>query len=282
MSEAITLPREALDDWMRTRRRGPAAHEAVLEDHFGEAQCGDLLARCALAALAESGGGDVCSLRADWLAPAPPGAPLALRVAPLGTATGGASAWEVRASVSEAPLARATIRLETQAAHDASYQDARLPPTLPDPDSLPRTVEYARKEGWPEAYAAGPVEFRRVGPLRPNRDAGESTDNVTWLSLRGGAPSDPQRAQAALVFLACFYAHWEFERRLAERFVYERFALRAHDVRIHRAARPEGWLLLRATSRIAAGGRALGERELFARDGTLLASVASEAVVGDA
>jgi len=280
MGEPMTPPREALDDWMRTRRRGRGAHEAVLESHFGEAQCGDLLARCALAALAESGGGEIGSLHADWLAPAPPGVPVALQVAPLGTGSAASGSSEVRASAADTLLARVTIRLRDEAARGPSDRDARLPQSLPEPDSLPRTVEYARKEGWPEAYATGPVEFRRVGPLRPNREAGDSFDHVTWLSLRGGAPTDPARAQAALVFLACFYAHWEFERRLGERFVYERFALRAHDVQVHRAARPEGWLLLRASSRIAAGSRALGARELFAQDGTLLASVASEALVG--
>jgi acyl-CoA thioesterase len=129
---------------------------------------------------------------------------------------------------------------------------------------------------------AGPVEFRRVGPLQPNLDAGDSLDHVTWLSLRAGTPGDSAHAQGALVFLACSYAHWEFERRLGEHFDYARFALLAHDVRVHRAARPEGWLLLHARSQIIAPGRARGERRLFTRDGTLLASVTSEALVGGA
>ncbi|HEU4431210.1 MAG TPA: hypothetical protein VFT98_20800 [Myxococcota bacterium] len=277
----MTRAREALDDWMHTRRRGPGTHEAVLYDHFGESQCGDLLARCALAALAESGGGEVASVRADWLAPAPPGRALALRVSPLGAASDAAAvAWEARASAADTLLCRATIRLRAEASHAPSDGAARLPQPLPDPDALPRTVEYARKEGWPERHADGPVEFRRVGPLRPNREAGDSLDHVSWLSLRGGAPADPARAQAALLFLACFYAHWEFERRLGERFVYERFAPLAHEARIHRGLRPEGWLLLRASSQDAAEGRALGARELFARDGTRLASVAIEAQIG--
>jgi len=276
MSDAQPGPREALDDWLRAPRRSDRTYEATLEDHFGETQPGDLLARCALAALSASGAGEVSSLRADWIAPAPPST-LTLCVSPLAAAAG---LWEVRASAGESELCRATIQVEAALGAGPSYQDARLPAALPDPDSLPRTVEYARKEGWPEAYAAGPVEFRRVGALRPSLAAGESAEHVSWLSLRAGPPSDPQRGQAALVFLACFYAHWEFERRLGERFVYEQFVPRAHEVRIHRAARPEGWLLLHAVSRIAAGGRALGERRLFARDGTLLASVTSEALLG--
>jgi hypothetical protein len=227
MSDAMRLPREELDDWMRVRRTGPGTHEAVREDHFGETQCGDLLARCALAVLAERGARGLGSLRADWLGPAPPGAPLALRTAPLGAGPGNAPlAWEVRASAAGGELRRVTVRPDVGAPRGPSYQDAPLP-------------------------------------------------------LRRGAPADPDRAQAAPAFLACFYAHWEFERRLGERFVYERFAPLAHDVQIHRAARPDGWLLLRAHARIAARGRALGARELFARDGALLASVACEASIGE-
>jgi TolB-like protein/class 3 adenylate cyclase/Tfp pilus assembly protein PilF len=61
--------------------------------------------------------------------------------------------------------------------------------------------------------------------------------------------------------LAAFYPHREFERRLGERFDTACFALRSHTLWLHRTVRPEGWLLLlRAGSRICAGGRALGAR----------------------
>lgn len=46
--------------------------------------------------------------------------------------------------------------------------------------------------------------------------------------------------------------------------------------------RPKGWLLLRASSRVAADGVALASRELFARTGELLASVTAEALVAEA
>jgi acyl-CoA thioesterase II len=278
MSNALAAPREALAEWMKVEQRGTGAYEARLEDHFGETQSADLLARCALAALGERSGA-LRSLHADWLAPAPPATKIALRALRIESAP---ELVEVRAETGSAPLCRSTVRVEARATSGGlSYQDVALPLGLPDPDSLPRTVEYARKEGWPEAYAAGPVEFRRVGPLRPKREAGESCDNVCWLSLRAELPRNPSLEQAALVFLACFYEHWEFERRIGERFDHPRLALRSHDVWLHHTPRPDGWLLLRAASHTAAGGRALGARELFARDGTLLASVTSEALVAE-
>ena len=272
-STAMALPREELGEWLRVTRTGESAFEAALENHFGAAHREDLLARCALAALAANPGRAIASLHADWLAPAEPAVPLALRVAPL---AGDASRCEVLGGAAAAPCCRVRAGFAGGGAA-LSYQDAALPPGLANPETLPTTVEYARNEGWPEAYAAGPVEFRRIGPLRPDRTRGESTQQLSWLKLRAPLPRDVQLEQAALVFLATFYDHWEFERRIGERFDYGKLALRAHAVWLHRAARPEGWLLLRAASRVATAGRALGTRELFSQDGALLATVASDA-----
>lgn len=277
MSEERFAAREALAEWLRVARRSDGAFEAVLEDHFGSAQRGDLLARCALAALAE-GSGELSSLHASWLADPPPRVPIALRIRPVDAERG---LCEIDAAAGDLALCRATARVEPRAP-GLAFHDAQLPASLPSPESLPRAVEYARKEGWPEVYAGGPVEFRRVGPLRPQRSLDESSDHVTWLALRAPLSRDLQLAQAALVFLTCFYDHWEFERRIGERFDHGRFAVREQRVQIHRAARPEGWLLLRASAGVASAGVALGARELFAASGELLASGLCEALVAAA
>jgi acyl-CoA thioesterase-2 len=274
MSGPIATPREDLGEWMRVERTGADVYATVLQDHFGAAHRGDLLARCALAALAASSGGVVTALHADWLAAAKPDMPIALRVTPQGA--GGR--YEVLGTAA-APVCRVSASVGAPSGTQ-SYQDAALPPGLPHPESLPATVEYARKEGWPEAYAAGPVEFRRIGPLKPDRARGESSEQVSWLKLRAPLPHDAGIEQAALVFLATFYDHWEFERRLGEHFDYPSLSLCSHALWLHRPLRPDAWLLLRATSRVAAAGRALGMRELFAADGALLATVVSEAHVG--
>ena len=273
---AAGAPREALGEWMRVARSAEG-YEAVLEDHFGAAQAADLLARCALAALDANGGGALCALHADWLAPARPGVPIALRVERLAASP---ARLLVTAAHGGLPVGRVVAGFR-DGDSALAYQDARLPSGLPEPDSLPTTVEYARKEGWPEEYAGGPVEFRRVGPRRPDRAAGESTDHVEWLRLRSPLPRDARVELAALVFLAAFYDHWEFEWRVGERFDYAGFEVLSQTVSLHRAQRPDGWLLLRASSGVASEGRALARRELFAQDGALAASVACAARVAE-
>ncbi len=270
-------PRETLGDWLAVRQASAASFEAVLEDFFGASMRADLLARCALAAQQLSPGRALGSLHVEWLEAAPHGVPIELRATPLG---------DVSQRRCEVAATRGALLCRAVASFSAGgsgldYQDERLPAGLPDPESLPSTLEYARKEGWPEEYARGPVEFRRVGPLRPKRAAGESTDHVEWLKLRAALPRAAPLETAALVLLAAFYDHWEFERRVGERFDYARFAMRAQTLWIHRPARCDDWLLLRATSRVASGGRALGARELFSRDGALVASGASEARVAE-
>jgi hypothetical protein len=54
----------------------------------------------------------------------------------------------------------------------------------PDLESLPSTLECARAEGWPEEYARGPVELRRVGPMWRDPDRGDSYHHLAWLSPR--------------------------------------------------------------------------------------------------
>ena len=113
MSDGLATPREALADWMKIERRGAGDYEALLESHFGETQRGDLLARCALAALAE-GGGELRSLHAEWLAPAPPATRIALRALRSESAP---QLVEVRAEDGQARLGRVSARLEPRRIH---------------------------------------------------------------------------------------------------------------------------------------------------------------------
>jgi acyl-CoA thioesterase len=79
----LPIPREDLS-FLDVKRAGEGAYLASLEDFFGEAQPGDLLARIALAAGELAGGGALRSLHASFLAPAPPAVPLTLAAARLG------------------------------------------------------------------------------------------------------------------------------------------------------------------------------------------------------
>ncbi len=269
----IAIPREALS-FLEVKRSGDADWIAQLEDFFGEAQPGDLLARIVLAASEFASGQPLHALQTTFLEPPTPAIPLRLRVARLGASE--------RLVSCEVGTAGAPLLCVAQAGFGASAdglgcQEAKLPRGLPDPESLPSTHEYARREGWPEAYARGPFEFRRVGPLRP--EPGDGSALVVWLRARQQPPTGAPLESAVLAFAGAFYPHWEFERRIGERFDYARFRLLRHALFVAKPLRFDGWWLLRGQSQLAAGGRALARRELFTRDGRLIAAATLEALV---
>jgi acyl-CoA thioesterase-2 len=270
-----TQPRESLAEILRIERARGGDATATLEDFWGESQGGDLLARAALAAAATCPELELLSLHAQLLRPAPPGRPLALRVERLADERG---------------IARRQVRVEDGAllcqvfasfASDADgvdYQDTKPPAVAKEPESLPSTLERATSEGWAE-YARGPVEFRRPGPRWSYAEKGESCVHVEWVRARASLGSDPRLHMAALVFLAGFYTHWPFERRIGQKYAYDRFTPLDLALWVHRPARWDGWWLLETVSEVAHAGRALSTRRIFSRDGALVASASQSALV---
>lgn len=249
-----------------------AAPTASLGDFWGGSLAADAAARMALAAEAACPGQVLRSLRFDPLAPAPPAR--ALRVA-----TRVLRQQPALCEVSledEAPLARAVVRLSAPSS-GLSHSDGTPPADLPDPETLPSTLECARSEGW-EDYAAGPLEFRRIGPLWPDPEGRAPTPHMSWMKPRGDGAVSRQRA-AAVVFLGLFYPHWGFERRLGEKFDQGGFALLGATVWLHGLPSFDDWWLLRDHHEVAADGLGLTRRRLFTRDGTLAAEATLEARV---
>lgn len=270
-------PRESLASILSVERVRDGEYVARLEGFWGASSGGDALARAVLAAAEGCEGTQLHSLHASFLRPAPPAVPLRLLVERLGDERG---------------LARRQVRLlddrllcqvvaSFAAAHDGlGYQDVAPGTDLPAPERLASTVEQARAEGWPVEYARGPIEFRRVGswPRAPH----ESYAHVEWVRPRAPLPDDPLAQAAALVFLAGFYAHWEFERRIGDKFAYDRFASLDHALWVHRAPSWDDWWLLEAQSEVAGSGRALSRRRIYTRQGLLVASSVQEAQVARA
>ena len=269
-------PTEVLAELLRVERVGDLEFGAVLESFWGASLRGDLLARAALAASATASGRELRSLHASFLRPAPPSVPLRLRVAVIDD--GPEHALREVGVSGDAPLCRVVLRFGSAGAASGgpSYQDVAPDSALAAPDTLPSTRETAEVEGWGD-YAAGPLEFRRIGPLWPRESKGESRVHRAWLRPRAPLPDDPRVHVAALVFASEFYGHWGFERRVGPRFAPERLVALDHALWIHRAPRWDDWWLLEATSDVSVGGRALGRRAIYARKGELLASAAHEA-----
>jgi acyl-CoA thioesterase-2 len=74
------------------------------------------------------------------------------------------------------------------------------------------------------------------------------------------------------------HSDWAVSRRLGGNFPRERFISLDHVVWIHRPVQWDGWLLVRNRSDVANASRALTHREVFLRDGQLLATISQEAL----
>ena len=253
---------------LRIERSGGSEFTATLENYFGGAQQYDLLARAALAASETSGELPLVHLQATYLRPAPCSVPLRLTVESVDDGPGRALR-RVRVA-GEALFAEVTAGFAS--AGTGPDYEPRIPDGLPKPEDLPSTLEVAKREGWAE-YAAGPIEFRRVNATWPPPPEERLAPHREWLRPRVPLPPDPRLHAAALAFASQFYSQWEFEWRTGPGFAHDRFAILDHSVWLHGPARWDDWLLVDASCDVSRGGRALGHRRLFARDGRLLASV---------
>jgi acyl-CoA thioesterase-2 len=256
-------PGSSLEKMLTVRSSGATRFEAVLESFWGGADSADLFARAWLAAAA-SADAPGHHLSASMLGPASPGVPIALELdAP---APGIA---RVAASSPEGPIAQITLRFGLAAKGD-SFQSSFAPTPVPAPEELPSELETARAEGW-ERYAAGPIEARRVTPYAQVA-ADEPADWVGWLRPREPLGDDLELHGAALAFLSAYRNHWAIERRLGAAFPSAKLTLLDHAFFVHRAVPWDDFWLVRTGADVGVGGRVLSRREIFARDGSLLAS----------
>jgi acyl-CoA thioesterase-2 len=100
-----------------------------------------------------------------------------------------------------------------------------------------------------------------------------------WLRPRVPLPAEPQPHVVALVLLSDYSSHRGVETRLGPEFPRHQFVSLDHALWIHRPVRRDDWLLMNTASHVCHDGRALTRREIFTRDGLLVASVTQEALV---
>lgn len=272
-------PGESLASMLAVERRRDGEFVARLENFWGSSIGGDALARAALAAADTCAGKELHSLHACFLRSAPPAVPLTLRVDRLEDGDRLARR-EVR--LCDDGLLCQVVASFVSPGDGLGYQDVTLDPGLPAPQDLPTTLEQARAEGWAD-YARGPIEFRRVTPtVWPDPSWGVSGTHVEWVRPRAPLPADPRVHMAALVFLSGFYSHWSFAQRVGKKFAHDRFMTLDHALWVHRLPGWDDWWLLKATTEVGHAGRALSRREVYTQDGVLVASIAQEALVGEA
>ena len=273
MAEA-NVPGGDLARMLRVERKADGEFTATLESYFGGTQQYDLLARAVLAAGATSGKLALVHLHASYLRPAPCSVPLRVSVESVDDGPNHALR-RVRVS-GDALFAEVTASFAPSGT-GPDYGPG-MPDGIPAADDLPSTLEIAKREGWAE-YAAGPIEFRRVNPVWPPPPEERLAPHREWLRPRSPLPPDSRLHEAALAFASQFYSQWEFEWRTGPSFAHDRFTLLDHSVWIHGPARWDDWLLVDAFCDVSRGGRALGHRRLFTRDGRLLVSVTHAGLV---
>ena len=132
---------------------------------------------------------------------------------------------------------------------------------------------FARRRGVELRHVEGPL-YGRPGP---ERVAAQSV----WLRVARELPDDPLLHAALLAYSSDYSLLEPVIRRhgLAWGDPRLRPASLDHAMWFHRPARLDDWVLYSQTSPSAQGGRGLGQGQMFAVDGTLLATVAQEGMV---
>ena len=264
-------PRDSLTEILEIESRGDAAYAARLESFWGGCERGDWLARASLAATA--GEGRVpAAIQTSFFAGTPPDVDLSLSCEALAT-----DRKRVRIARDGEATGEAVVRFGP-CGEGLTYQCVTPEPGLPAPEDLPSELEVAEAEGWAQ-YAVGPIESRRIGEQTPVKDD-EPAVWLGWLRPRAPLPGGDDRLHAAaLAFLSLYRSHWAVERRLGEDFPRSEITLLEHSLWIHRAEPWDDFWLVRTSSEVGVGGRCLSRREIYKRDGAMVASAAWEALV---
>ncbi len=270
-----SAPTEDLGMMLGVEAGDGGVYNASLESFWGHAEAADLLARAVRAALHDRGatlrGAHVSLVRV----PRPDEGVQLIRQ------DLGPDRSFVAARASDSSAADILVRVDPSAPGESAgltYQGAHPGAGLPSPEELPSEKELAESEGWAQ-YAVGPVESRRIGGWREPVKDDETAEWIGWLRPRAELASDPALQGAALAFLSQYRSHWALERRLGDRFPSAQLSMVDHALWVHRTPSWNDWLLVRTRSAVGVAGRCLSEREIFTRDGQLMATAHWETVV---
>ncbi|MFB6247063.1 MAG: acyl-CoA thioesterase II [Salinibacter sp.] len=171
---------------------------------------------------------------------------------------------------------------ETGAEHQADMPD------VPGPEDLPRELELVRtmEDQIPEAVRTlytreRPIEFRPVDPVDPFAPEPKPPAHHVWFRARGALPDDRFAHRSVLAYASDYGLLSTALRPHGLSFVQPDLQLATldHALWVHRPVRTDEWLLYAMDSPSAAGARGLARGQIFAEDGTLVASVAQEGLM---
>jgi len=172
--------------------------------------------------------------------------------------------------------------------HEAGYEHQMPMPEAPAPESLPAREELVKRhfDRIPEAERhwvtqPRPVDVRHVGIPTFFGGGPRQGQNLVWMRVPRALGDDPALHQRLLAYMSdltlldnIVLPHGR-NGRLGPVMV----ASIDHALWFHRTLRVDEWLLYVQDSPAAAGARGFARGTLFARDGTLVASVAQEGLL---
>lgn len=245
---------------------------------FGGASFGgDALARAVLAAAATCEARGLHALHACFLRPVPVETPVALRVERL---KDGRRLAQRRVELRHADrlLCHVTASFAA-AAGETGHQECTLEPVAA-PEELPGEDELARAEGWTH-WTPGPLEWRWIGRPWAPAPSGETSAWQGWVRPRVPLPAQPGLHAAALAWLSDTHSQWAIARRLGTDpgALFGRFTSLDHSLWAHRPPHWVDWWRVRDVSDVSHAGRAFTRRQVYTREGQLVASIAQEALV---
>jgi acyl-CoA thioesterase-2 len=156
-------------------------------------------------------------------------------------------------------------------------------PDVPAPDELPGFEELAVADPDREAglRAMGQAVDQRFfdHPFVPRARVPPDTTSRYWLRVAGRLPDDPAVQAAALTFVSDLTLLSAGVARLGTGWGGFVGASLDHAVWFHRPFRADEWFLYETDSPSASGGRALCLGQIWAEDGTHVATVAQEGLI---
>lgn len=158
-------------------------------------------------------------------------------------------------------------------------------PQAPDPESLPSAMDElggipvpaARSRSHESAFDLRHVE----GSLYLGGGEERTDHQMVWMRARGPVKDD-QLLHRALLAFACDQVMLEPILRLSDTsWATPRISIASldHAMWWHRDVKVDEWLLYVQGSSSAQGGRGLGSARVYAKDGTLVASIAQEGMI---
>jgi acyl-CoA thioesterase II len=226
----------------------------------------------------------VHSLNAYFVLPGDPAEPIDFAVERI---RDGGSFTTRRVTALQKGRAILTLSASFQRSEDGASHQVPMP-HVPAPEDLPSEHEFAEmaarhgseavRRYWKQPRA---LLLRPVDPEAYLERAGGGTTQAIWMKTDGPLPGDPALHRVILAYLSDMTL---LDTALAVhgRSVFDadmQVASLDHALWFHRPAVTDDWVLYAQDSPSTSGGRGFTRGLLFARDGTLMASVAQEGLM---